>query len=100
MRGNQPVKLTAPKLTKPTPHELLNFIFSEATTNMRRAKDEKERYYWQGKKDGVRMAQALFAESENEAHTLLRWQITSDNYNAPKNRYTRTEDKVYDEQLR
>lgn len=92
-------KLTPPPPAKETPHRLLEKIFQEATLNMRNAQDEKAKAYWQGKKDGVRMAQALYAKDKTETSSYLRSQITSESGGVYHYRFTDTEYKVFEDTI-
>ena len=92
-------KLTPPPPAKETPHSLLEQIFQEATTNMRNAANEKLKAYWQGKKDGVRIAQALFAEDKAEASSYLHSQISSRSGGVDRHRFTDAEYKVFEDTI-
>ena len=74
----------------------LEYIAVEALIRQRRARTERERAYFQGKKDLARILRVLVLENEDEIQSVLIWLMSSDAGNAPDDPFTKTEQLILD----
>jgi predicted CopG family antitoxin len=85
-------KLVTPEPVEPTPVEKLLDILTEVSAEARKDPEpgaECLPRYWQGKKDGIRIAMiVLGAREDKDIQNVINWQATS-----RRSRYTPGEEK-------